>query len=207
VTHTNVLASPYQYYIRPLTTHPTAAIMSEVPPATSLDLEQLKRDAEAQQRRRAPPLAGQKPKRRKIDDTDAADDGQDEEGPVSRFSYAADREIAAGSTCFMASCGFNRWDWGRRKRLKVSLHELRLLCICSLSLFALHGRGALQLTQACSTWPPPLLHCLLRMCAPVFLTQWLHCRALMPQATQCCQGDAQHPQAVAARCGCSSIVS
>lgn len=91
--------------------------MSEVPPATSLDLEQLKRDAEAQQRRRAPPLAGQQSKKRRLDDPDAADDEQDEEGPVSRFSYAADTEIAAGSTCFMASCGFNRWAWGQRREM------------------------------------------------------------------------------------------
>lgn len=78
--------------------------------ATSLsdkDLQELKEQAEAQQRRRAPPLAGKDPKRRKTAGGEEEDD--DPEGTVARFSYAAADAIAAGSTCLMASCGFNRW--------------------------------------------------------------------------------------------------
>lgn len=75
--------------------------------ATSL--EQLKQQAEAQQRRRAPPLSGKEPKKRKLDGQDAEDDEQEQEGIVSRYTYAAADAIAAGSTCLMASCGFNRY--------------------------------------------------------------------------------------------------
>lgn len=83
---------------------------------TSLaDLEQLKQQAEAQQRRRAPPLSGQQPQKKKpkVDggEEQGEDDEEEQEGAVGRFAYAAAGAIAAGSTCLMASCGFNRCVW------------------------------------------------------------------------------------------------
>jgi hypothetical protein len=71
------------------------------------DLQELKEQAEAQQRRRAPPLAGRDTKRRKT--AGGEEEEEEAEGAVARFSYAAADAIAAGSTCLMASCGFNRW--------------------------------------------------------------------------------------------------
>lgn len=77
------------------------------------DPEQLKQQAEAQQRRRAPPLSNQQPQKKKpkLDSGEEQDDGdkeEEQEGAVGRFAYAAADAIIAGSTCLMASCGFNR---------------------------------------------------------------------------------------------------
>ena len=84
------------------------------------NLEQLKQQAESQMRRAAPPLPGKDPKKRKVDQ-----DEEVEEGTVGRFSYAADAAIAAGSTCLMASCGFNR---------SVACHMMQ--CRCSTAILA-----------------------------------------------------------------------
>lgn len=80
--------------------------MLEAATTTPADMEQLKQQAEAQMRRSAPPLSGQHAKRRKTGQE--SHEGQAEDTVVGRFSYAADAAIAAGSSCLMASCGFNR---------------------------------------------------------------------------------------------------
>jgi hypothetical protein len=95
-------------------------ILGTMSEATNVDLEKLKEQAEAQQRRRAPPLAGHNSKRQKVDGQAGEEDEEEEqEGTVSRFAYAAADAIAQGSTCLMASCGFNRQRSAAKELLSI----------------------------------------------------------------------------------------
>eukprot|EP00775_Hariotina_reticulata_P013227 gene13227-13358_t len=86
--------------------------MADVVSATHDErLEQLKRQAEAEMRRSAPPLA----KRQRLGGDTADHTAGNMEQP-SRYSYAAVDALFKGSTCFLATCSF--------KREKSATHEL-----------------------------------------------------------------------------------
>jgi hypothetical protein len=139
--------------------------MSEA--ATSVHLEKVKEQAEAQQRRRAPPLAGHNSKRQKVNGQAAGDEEEEQEGAVSRFAYAAADAIAQGSTCLMASCGFNRQRSAAKELLSIVKPLLpggRVWCAVLLLLLLL------LLTQACDASVYWQLHCTTQHHMPICST-------------------------------------
>lgn len=86
----------------------TAATMSR-------DLNELRRAAEEQMRRKAPRLpadeddrpSGKRAKTAKSSDGGAGGD-DDAEEMIARFQYAAPDVLINGATCFLATCNFKR---------------------------------------------------------------------------------------------------
>jgi hypothetical protein len=62
-------------------------------------MDELRRQAEAEMRRPAPPLGDEPPSKKHKPGDETA---------VERFSYAAVESLMQGCTCILATCGFRR---------------------------------------------------------------------------------------------------